>query len=729
MPHHFTADSPTSKNYSSPQRVNTQKILDSLVDVICVLDKEGIFHYVSPSCTHLFGYNPEDLINTPFARYIYQEDRAKTELALLAHKPFVNFENRFMRSDGEMIPLLWTGKWSTDDGLLYCVAKNGAEKSEIEKRLNKAQEIAKVANYEFDVVKGTYTHTSDTIFDIFGISKKEHPVFTSELFWSRLHPDDVEHVKGKIRYADHLNADELEYRIVRPGGKVVYLRRIREVVRDSDGNPIKTVGILQDISDRKTSEITVQQSEERFRSLVQNGNDLIGIVDKDGNYTFVSSNVKEQIGYSAEELVGKSAFQFIHPEDVRPLTAILGTMVEQVKLTIGPFRYKNGRGEWRWLETTVSNHLQNPAILGLVVNAKDITEKKQKEDELRLSEQRFKALVENGSDLIIIIDDKANFRYISDNVNNVLGYSPGDVIGRNAFDFIHPDDAEGLSEEINHLVAEDGAAKGVQHRFQHKDGSWIWLESKGVNHQGNQSIRGILVNSRNIDDRVKLQERLNAELMNKQREITSAVIKAQETERSQLGRELHDNVNQVLTTVKLYNEMYVTGYLQDKELLRKSTQYTQDCINEIRSISKRLSAPTLGNISLHDSINELVSSINLTKRLDVAFHSLGLDTFPVSEDLHLAVYRIVQEGLNNILKYSNANEAHIRISCCGTKLCLQVSDNGDGFDPKAKKSGIGITNMKTRAENLNGSFTLNSAPGKGCEIQICFPYTNPLVKP
>ncbi|HET7899203.1 MAG TPA: ATP-binding protein, partial [Flavisolibacter sp.] len=188
--------------------------------------------------------------------------------------------------------------------------------------------------------------------------------------------------------------------------------------------------------------------------------------------------------------------------------------------------------------------------------------------------------------------------------------------------------------------------------------------------------------------------------------------------------ELHDNVNQILTTVKLYNEMYLTGYVKDISLLEKSARYTQDCINEIRSISKRLSAPMLGRISLQDSIRELIDSINLTGRLEIVYIPEGVDQCCISQDLHLTVYRIVQEALNNIIKYSQAQVACIEVRLKKGQLHLVITDNGKGFDTTAKRTGIGITNMKTRAENLQGVFRISSAPGKGCEIDISFPCEN-----
>jgi len=218
-----------------------------------------------------------------------------------------------------------------------------------------------------------------------------------------------------------------------------------------------------------------------------------------------------------------------------------------------------------------------------------------------------------------------------------------------------------------------------------------------------------------------LQQKLDQEMIGKQREITSAIIRAQETERSQIALELHDNVNQLLTTVKLYNETFLAGAVQDKELLVKSNQYIQECITEIRNISKRLSMPTLGQISLQDSITELVDSINTMGSLTVEYCLEDTNPELISEDLHLAIYRIIQESLNNILKYARAQKVFIKVKNCPESLILTIGDDGVGFDVNARRSGIGITNMKTRAEQLNASFSIESAPGKGCKIQICFP--------
>ena len=203
--------------------------------------------------------------------------------------------------------------------------------------------------------------------------------------------------------------------------------------------------------------------------------------------------------------------------------------------------------------------------------------------------------------------------------------------------------------------------------------------------------------------------------------ITEAVIRAQEAERSLIGLELHDNINQVLTTVKLHNEMVLEGLGEPRLVLPRTVKYLQDCINEIRSLSRRLSAPTLGRISLEESIKDLIESINATSKVKITHQIAGLDNRVLKQELHLGVYRILQEQLNNILKHAEASEVFVLVEQKDGSLELSVTDNGKGFAVQGRRAGIGLLNMQTRAESLNGTFQLESQPGRGCKVAVVLP--------
>jgi len=218
------------------------------------------------------------------------------------------------------------------------------------------------------------------------------------------------------------------------------------------------------------------------------------------------------------------------------------------------------------------------------------------------------------------------------------------------------------------------------------------------------------------------QELLRQETERRQQLVMEAVIRAQEAERSAIGLELHDNINQVLTTVKLHTEMVADGIGDAKVVLPRASGYLQQCINEIRSLSKRLSAPTLGKIGLRDSVSELVESINLTGKISISLDSTQLPATPIRREVHLAIYRIIQEALNNTLKHSGATAARVVLTIDDNQqLTLHFSDNGSGYVRNREGSGIGITNMRSRAESLGGSFLISNSGNGGCCIDVAIP--------
>ncbi|RYY39014.1 MAG: sensor histidine kinase [Chitinophagaceae bacterium] len=205
-----------------------------------------------------------------------------------------------------------------------------------------------------------------------------------------------------------------------------------------------------------------------------------------------------------------------------------------------------------------------------------------------------------------------------------------------------------------------------------------------------------------------------------QRKLTQQIIAAQEREREGIGRELHDNVNQVLTTVKLNIELAQGDPSLAPGLLERSVRYLQQCIGEIRNLSRELSAPTLGTRSLVDSITALVEMVAPAAQLDIRFrHDAYRQGLP--KEYKLALYRILQEALNNVLRHAGASKVDIELAQSGGVTILIVTDDGKGFTPGSPRGGIGLTNMRSRAAVLGGTLQVQSAPGRGCQLQIRVP--------
>lgn len=200
--------------------------------------------------------------------------------------------------------------------------------------------------------------------------------------------------------------------------------------------------------------------------------------------------------------------------------------------------------------------------------------------------------------------------------------------------------------------------------------------------------------------------------------LTQQMIAVQEREREWIGRELHDNVNQVLTTVKLYLE---TASRQGNDpLIPRSMQLINNSINDIRSLSHQLSAPTLGTRSLIDSINALIEMVSSPTKLCFAFDHRDYQIRLIMSQ-KLALYRILQEQVNNIVKHAAATNVWITLSQKDNNVVLMVKDDGKGFNCLAKTAGMGLNNITSRIKAFGGYVQIESAPGKGCRLMVTAP--------
>ena len=188
--------------------------------------------------------------------------------------------------------------------------------------------------------------------------------------------------------------------------------------------------------------------------------------------------------------------------------------------------------------------------------------------------------------------------------------------------------------------------------------------------------------------------------------------------------ELHDNVNQVLTTTKLYLDLSLTSPDSKDELIQKSSKNIIYVINEIRQLSRSLMDPSIGDLGLLDSINDLVENINITRKLHVSLCASPDLEKHLDESQKLMIFRVIQEAMNNTIKYAQATSVQLNLKTEGGNLALLIADDGKGFDITTVKKGAGLKNIQNRVYLTGGNLLLETAPGKGCKIIINFPINN-----
>ena len=341
---------------------------------------------------------------------------------------------------------------------------------------------------------------------------------------------------------------------------------------------------------------------------------------------------------------------------------------------------------------------------------------------LRESEERYRELF-NNNPMPMWVFDAETLHFLEANAAAVqhYGYSNQEFLSKSLLDLRLQGDKGVLVKEVEEVRNHrEGLKKGL---LQHKkkngevifvDIAWHWISYK--------DRPAVLVLANDVTERILLENELNEQRVNRQRQITEAVIEAQEKERTEIGKELHDNVNQILGASNLYINTAMTDEEMRQELLERSTELVSKAINEIRKISKSLITPGLREIGLIDSIEDIIDDMKATKQeLQIELDLQNISEEQIEDRRKLTLFRVVQEQLTNIVKHAKATRVLIRLSIEGVNVVLTVADNGVGFDMGRHRKGVGITNIISRAELFNGKVEINTAPDEGCILTVSIP--------
>jgi PAS domain S-box-containing protein len=297
-------------------------------------------------------------------------------------------------------------------------------------------------------------------------------------------------------------------------------------------------------------------------------------------------------------------------------------------------------------------------------------------------------------------------------------------VGQSIYDFIEEPRKEFFQEIIAKVL--NGESIQYDRSYEMGNGATAWIDFSATPVIQSGQVKGICIIGRDITEKKLLEQKILEQRVREQKKIARAIIKAQDKERNYIGQELHDNITQLLACTKLYLGTVVHNNKELKELIRYPMELVDNTIGEIRSLSSKLVAP-LKNIDLQELIQELIRKLDLNTIIKIDFTysvSNSVSNEFLSDDLKLNIYRIIQEQMNNILKYAEAKNVNISIKAQENAININISDDGKGFDVEKKRNGIGISNMINRIESFNGEVVIESSPGKGCKISFKIAHQN-----
>ena len=499
------------------------------------------------------------------------------------------------------------------------------------------------------------------------------------------------------------------------------------------------VKTIQYSLERERTLENLRESNERFNTVVRATNDAIWDWDiVEGKVFIVGDTYKKLFGYDVVDANSPEHLweSVIHPEDRERVLYKLHHLIREGSGNKweDEYRLRKLDGEYAYVHDRGYIIYTGQRPVRMIGAIQDITARKRSEATILASEEKYRQIFyKNPFPTWIFDTDSLHIVEVNNAAMEKYGFSKEEFHCLTMRDLHPPGEAEEFMESLYPDGGREGMAAGSVEVLQEgrrlvSAGPKLWhhcnrrgdimiveITSHLIDYFGKICMQ-VIIND--VTDRIRLEKELALQHRLKQQQITEVVLDAQERERFELGQELHDNINQILATSKLYLDVAIEEREPRIELLDKSRRNISMAIEEIRKLSHELITPSLNDLGLVQTIRELIRSIQSVKRMKIRLDVAGLDEDELQPEQKINIYRIIQEQLNNILKHAQANNVDIELYNAQEQVSLRLTDDGKGFDPRIRRKGVGISNIISRAELYNGKVEIESAPGKGCQLVV-----------
>jgi PAS domain S-box-containing protein len=709
------------------------------------------FSYVSSGVTALTGKTQEEILNDPAALYsqIASEDVKRMKAAEMESyntmSPFnIEIRCRDFKGNSRWLNIISTPRRLNNDEIVW----DGLHLDITEKKMAEQQK-----EFDSNNLKALINNTNDLIWSV----DSDYNLITSN--------EAFDSVIKKMTGKTILKGSNTLLKAFNPAllkrYKTYYKRALKgetfsEIEHDDTTGDfwseisfypmykgdtvIGTACFSRNITEKKKAEEEIRKANERFELVVKATNDVIWDWDFNSNSFWRNKNYYAHFGYDEKTTPANATSAWndgIHPDDKKRVLAGVDECIKSKRhFWTDEYRYLKADKTIAYiLDCGYILYTEKRKAYRMVGAMLDITARKQAEQELKKSFDEKQVLAERLS--IILNTLPANIALLDGN-GYIIDVNDAWRNFADANDFTGSNYCIGLNyvDIANSTFGQeegDGkkVARGIKAVLKNKLKEFVyeypcdslqikrWFRMIVTPLQGAEKAGAVVMHIDISEVRRMEQERLKAKI-DEQKKITKAMLMGQEKERNHLGQELHDNINQILAGTKLYLSIAGNKNEELKELIKFPMELIDTSIEEMRILCHKMVSP-LKNISLEQLIRDI------TKKLDesTTIKTRVIYTLPkgiLSDELKLNIYRIIQELVNNIVKYAGAENAEIIIQSDEMMIDITVTDDGAGFDIDKKRNGIGISNMINRVGSFNGEIKIESAKGKGCKTSISIPY-------
>lgn len=591
--------------------------------------------------------------------------------------------------------------------------------------LRNLQDTFILVNPELNVVYYNQS-AANRIRQFFGMSI--HPGMNIMMFVEDSRKTEVKEIYARV-LKGHRHIEENDF--IGDNGQRVCYESCLHPAYDEAENIVGVIISSKDITATKKNQEATRESEERLQFALEAAAQGAWDWNLQTNEVIYSSSYRKLYGFEEDELKNHVSewMTRIHPNDqIKMQDSIQDHLKADNFEYDSQYRIRAKNGDYRWVRAKgrLVAFDEKGRPLRMIGTHTDITDAVEREQALRKMNQRFDSMMKATHEMLWEWDIPNNYVYRAKNaLNKVYGLIDEAAIStvESWLERVHPDDQPDIKTILSQLpTAPHHQTFEIEYRFRRDDGDYGFIYDRCILVRDETGNAERLVGAaQDISERKRLEKELVKKELEYQRLIHQATVESQEKERAEIGKELHDNVNQVLTTTKLYLDLALSEPALKEELIRKSLLNINNIIQDIRMLSRSLMDPSISDLGLIASINDLIDNIHLTQKLTILFRADDAIEMSLSGNQKLAIFRIIQESLNNVLRHAKATSVSIDIMLLPQAVKMLIEDNGVGFGLETLKKGAGLKNIQNRIYLIHGTLELRSHPGQGCTLTLQFP--------
>ena len=532
-----------------------------------------------------------------------------------------------------------------------------------------------------------------------------------------LNPNDRERIIAEL---DEGLPGDLEIEWKKKDGSPLWVQVAAHTIAGPDND---FEGFVRDVSEQKRAEAALRESEERYRDLVENSHELICTHDLHGLVLSANPAAAAALGYDLDEFVGKKCIRDILAPEVRHQFDEYMARLLKDGATRGSMLVQTMTGEtriWEYYNSLRTEGVGAPVVRGM---ARDITEERRAQKALRESEERYRELFENAKDALYVHDLGGRYTSFNHAAEQLSGFTRDEIIGKHFSNFVAPGSLKDVRKNFCKKLDEESETT-YEIDLVRKDRRRVPVEvSSRLIYENGKPI-GVQGVARDITDRKRAQQAL--------RTYSQRLIEAQEAERQVIARELHDEIGQVLTAVRINLQSLQRSDDKDSLLspIDDSLVIVDEALDRVRELSLNLRPSLLDNLGLASALRWYVDRYARRSGIVADLKSDVEDGCRLRVELETACFRIVQEALTNVARHAQATHVSVRLTRVNGNLDLRISDNGVGFavdellNNSPSTSALGLRGMEERAVAVLGELRIDSSFMRGTEVSVLFPLRN-----